>query len=370
MNIGYDAKRIFHNNTGLGNYGRDIVRILTDNPGFQHFYLFNTKKSNLENKVALQKATIVYPKGWFWKAFPSLWRLFGQWKQINVDSIDVFHGLSGELPLQFGAKRIPRVVTIHDVIFLSHPQYYNFFDRIIYRLKFQYAIKHADRIVAISEQTKRDLIRYLKANQSKISVIYQGCNDVYKKTYSESDKDAVRKKFNLPKTFILNVGTIQARKNVLSLVKAIHGTGFPLVLVGQEKGYAKQVHEYIDQNGMGQQVLFIKNITSAELARLYQCATVFCYPSLCEGFGIPIIEALYSKLPVITTRNGCFPEAAGPDSMFIDPVNISEIRQSLEHLFNNPDQREQMAEKGYVYVQRFADSQVSGDLTQLYKSLV
>ncbi len=369
MNIGYDAKRIFHNATGLGNYGRDIVRILTGTSRFQHFYLFNTKKSDMENEVALQKATIVYPKGWFWRTFPTLWRLFGQWRQICEQPIDIFHGLSGELPIQFGSKRIPKVVTIHDLIFLSHPQFYNFFDRIIYKLKFQYAVTHADRIIAISQQTKRDLVHYLKADQNKISVIYQGCNEVYKKMYSPSEKDAIRKKFNLPDNFILNVGTIQARKNVLAVVKAIQGTDFHLVLVGQEKGYAQKVHDYIDQNKMERQVTFIKNITSADLAKLYQSATVFCYPSLCEGFGIPIIEALYSKLPVITTRGGCFPEAAGPDSIFIDPHNIPDIRRAVEELYSDPGQREHMAEKGYQYVQRFSDARVADHLTQLYKSL-
>ncbi|KPM31614.1 Mannosyltransferase [Croceitalea dokdonensis DOKDO 023] len=369
MKIGYDAKRIFHNTTGLGNYGRDIVRILTGHPAISHLFLFNPKASSLSKKVELGKATIVYPAGWFWKNFTTLWRLFGESKQLSGKGVDIFHGLSGELPMGLPHKKVASVVTIHDLIFLSHPHYYNFFDRIIYRLKFQHAVNHADRVIAISEQTKKDIIKYLRTDADKITVIYQGCNEVYQKEYTTQEKQEVRKKFNLPEKFILNVGTLQERKNALSVVRAIKDTKYHLVLVGQEKAYAKKIKKYIRDNHMEHQVSFIKNISSEELATVYQCATVFCYPSICEGFGIPIIEALYSKLPVITTKNGCFPEAAGPDSIFVDPMDTKEIKTALEDLFSHPVKRAEMAKKGFVYVQRFSDANVAQNLVNLYKNL-
>ncbi|GMN07239.1 glycosyltransferase family 1 protein [Croceitalea sp. MTPC5] len=369
MRIGYDAKRIFHNNTGLGNYGRDIVRILNTQSLVEHFFLFNTKKSHYEEQIPLEKATIVYPKGLFWKTFPSLWRLIGQWKQINSSNVDWYHGLSGEIPIQLKKNYVPKIVTIHDLIFLSHPKYYNFFDRIIYKLKFQYAVSVADHIIAISEQTKADIIKFLNVDAKKITVIHQGCNKAFKLEYNEVEKRAIQKKFQLPEHYVLNVGTIQERKNALSLVKAIHRTTFHLVLVGQEKSYARKIHDYIAENNLKHQVSFIKNISSTELAILYQNATVFCYPSFCEGFGIPIIEALYSKLPVITTQNGCFPEAAGPDAIYIDPNDIDQIRVEITKLFENQGMRDEMAEKGYRYVQRFSDENVANNLLQLYKSI-
>ena len=369
MRIGYDAKRIFHNNTGLGNYGRDLVRILSSTPYIKQFALFNTKKSNLEHKVVLDKSTIIYPKGWFWKTFPSLWRLFGQWKQINNNKVDVYHGLSGEIPIQVRNSSIPKIVTIHDLIFLSHPQYYNFFDKIIYKLKFKYAVNTANHVIAISEQTKKDIVNYLKIDENKITVIYQGCNAVYKKQYSSKELLVVRQKFKLPQQFILNVGTLQERKNALTLIKAIKNTNYNLVLVGSEKRYAKKLHYYIAQNNLHNQVIFIKNVSSKELAMIYQNASVFCYPSICEGFGIPIIEALYSKLPVIITKGGCFPEAAGPDSYYVDPLNIQEIKTAITELFENPDQRKKMAEKGYEYVQQFSDENVAHNLIRFYKSI-
>ena len=368
MRIGFDAKRIFHNSTGLGNYGRDVIRILSKQPSIEHFFLFNPKKANTTHKVALEKASIVYPKGWFWKTFPAVWRIIGQWQQIQACKPDWYHGLSGEIPFQFGKSKTKKIVTIHDLIFLTHPGYYNWFDRIIYKLKFKYAAKVSDHVIAISEQTKRDIIKYLKIKSDKISVIYQGCNDAFKKEYSASLKQEVKNKFNLPDEFILNVGTIQERKNALTLVKAVHTTGHTLILIGKEKKYAKKIHKFINENGLKEQVLFLKNVSAEELAIIYQHATVFCYPSFCEGFGIPLIEALYSKVPVIATKSGCFPEAAGPNSMYIDPFDVIKIREAINLLFSKPQLRAEMAQKGFSFVQRFSDENVAKNLVALYKS--
>jgi len=369
MRIGYDAKRIFHNQTGLGNYGRDIIRILTEHSPVKKFYLFNTKKSNLEPLVAMERTQIVYPKK-SWKNFTSLWRVFGQGRQINSLKLDGYHGLSGEIPIQIKGKQIPKIVTIHDLIFLSHPHFYNVWDRIIYRFKFQYAVKTANHVIAISEQTKLDIIKFFKVRANKITVIYQGCNDAFKKQYSQKELSSIKEKYGLPDEYIINVGTIQERKNALSLVKSIKGTPYHLVLVGGEKSYAKKVHAYIQKNHLKEQVTFLKKIKVEELAMTYQNATVFCYPSICEGFGIPIIEAMYSKIPVIVSNGGCFPEAAGPDAIYVEPYDIKEIREKLNWVFSHPKEREILAEKGYRYVQRFSDENVGKTLWKLYKSVL
>lgn len=370
MRIGFDAKRIFHNSTGLGNYSRDVLRILHDYTPISQFSLFNTKPSKLAPKIPREKTNIIYPKGWIWKTFPSLWRLMGQWEQIESSDTQIFHGLSGEIPIALKKNKIIKVVTIHDLIFLSHPHFYSPIDRFIYKLKFQYAVRHADCIIAISKQTKRDLISYLGADPTKIHIVYQGCNAVFKNELADSQKKEISQKYNLPERFILNVGTLQERKNALSLVKAIHGTNLKLVLIGKEKKYAKRIHKYIKEHKLDSQIWILKNVDLSDLAAIYQLATVFCYPSLCEGFGIPIIEALYSGLPVITTEDGCFPEAAGPSSIFVDPVNILQIRTSLFELYSNPEQRKKMSVEGKIYAQRFSDQNVGEQLFTLYNTLV
>ncbi len=204
------------------------------------------------------------------------------------------------------------MVTIHDLIFLRYPQWYSFFDRKIHFYKFKKAAIQSNHIIAISEQTKADIIAYLKIPAEKITVVYQGCQDVFKKTYSEAEKTAVRQKFHLPTAFVLNVGTLEKRKNALTIVKAIQNLDTSLVLIGKETAYTEEIHRYIETNGLQKKVLFLKTYPPTELAIVYQLATVFVYPSIFEGFGIPIIEALFSKTPVITTNSGVFPEAGGP----------------------------------------------------------
>ncbi|WP_422860475.1 glycosyltransferase family 4 protein [Flagellimonas sp. S174] len=369
MRISYDAKRIFHNNTGLGNYGREVVRILHQNSNIERFFLFNTKKSSLENILPQDKVSIIYPKGWFWKKLSSLWRMFAINKQIVLDNPDIYHGLSGEIPIGL-SKRIASVVSIHDLIFLSHPHYYNPFDRLIYKLKFKYAAHRADLVIAISEQTKKDIIKYLKVGEEKIKVAYQGCNGAYKVQYTEKEKQQIVKKYSLPSEFVLNVGTIQERKNVLTLVKAIQHTNLHLVIIGSEKKYAKKVHKYVDDYNLDDRVHFLKNVPLADLAIIYQIASVFCYPSICEGFGIPIIEALFSKTPVVTSKGGCFPEAGGPHTAYIDPNDWEQLRDKLQELIDDESLRNSMIEKGYNYAQRFSDENVANNLIELYKSVL
>ena len=142
-----------------------------------------------------------------------------------------------------------------------------------------------------------------------------------------------------------------------------------LVLVGKETDYSKQIHEYCVANNLENRVHFLKGLTSKELAIMYQLATIFIYPSIFEGFGIPIIEALYSKTPVITTNSGVFPEAGGPHSSYVNPMNIESMKAVIISLWNNETQRKEMAEKGFEFVQKFNDEVIAKQLMLVYNDL-
>src|SRR5690606_20870402 len=186
MNIGFDAKRVFHNKTGLGNYSRDVIRLLSTYYPSNRYFLYNPKDSSnklfsIESHQIIEKR----PSSTFNKFFYNTWRQIRVVKDLKKDKIDLFHGLSGEIPIGLIKNKIKSVVTIHDLIFIRFPHYFAFFDRNIYFRKFKYAADHANRIIAISEQTKQDIIQYLKIDKNKIKVVYQGCQDVFKKGYSE-----------------------------------------------------------------------------------------------------------------------------------------------------------------------------------------
>jgi glycosyltransferase involved in cell wall biosynthesis len=371
MNIGFEAKRVFHNKTGLGNYSRDLIKILSQYFPENKYLLYNSKKTNIHlfeanNSNVFEKN----PKNKFFIRFNVLWRQFFVTNDLINDKIEIFHGLSGEIPRGLRSKKIKSIVTIHDLIFLEYPKLYSFWDRKIHFYKFKKAAQEADIVVAISEQTKKDIVKYLKISPSKIKVVYQGCNEVFKKTYSENEKLIVQEKYNLPQKFILNVGTIEVRKNILLAVKSIKNINTILVIVGKETEYLKEIKKYISENNLEKKVIFLKGLQLEELAILYQLATIFVYPSIYEGFGIPIIEALFSKTPVITTNSGVFPEAGGPNSLYASSNSVLEMENAIQKLLNDEKLRFEIAEKGYEFAKKFNDEQIAYNWMNLYKTLL
>lgn len=363
MKIAYDAKRFFHNSSGLGNYSRDLIRIMAEYYPENEYILLNKNKSERGENILNHKSVrfVETSKG-------NMSRQFKMGRDAQNQNADIFHGLSGELPLKWNKKPIRKIVTIHDLIFIRYPHYYSFFDRKIHLWKFKKAAASADKIIAISEQTKRDIIQFLNIPESKIEVIYQGCHQAFKEDQSEEFIQKTKEKFNLPERFVLNVGTIEERKNLLSVVKALKDTNIPLVVVGKKTKYFKKVENFIHQNKI--KVYFLEGVSMDELAVIYKLADIFIYPSFFEGFGIPVIEALFSKTVVVTSNTSCLPEAGGPDSAYIDPKNHLDLAAKIKFLWQNESERKRRAERGWEFVQKFNDETIATELMNLYKNIL
>lgn len=363
MKIAFDAKRFFHNTSGLGNYSRDLVRILA-NQFPENEYLLLAKSKNERGKDILSLPHVLFQK--ISKGN------FARQLKMGIDAqnanADIFHGLSGELPLKWNQKPIKKIVTIHDLIFMRFPQFYSFFDRKIHFWKFKNAAQNADLVIAISEQTKKDIIYYLHIPEEKIRVIYQTCHAAFKENPSLEFLNLVKEKYQLPERFILNVGTIEERKNLENVIKALANTDIPLVVVGKKKkSYFNKIQKLINKNKVD--VKFLEGVSMQELASVYRLADIFIYPSLFEGFGIPIIEALYSKTPVITSNLSCLPEAGGADSLYVNPQNSEDIKAKIFHLWNNESERTRRAEKSFEFVQKFNETEIANELMNVYKEL-
>ncbi len=358
MTIGYDGKRYFHNKSGLGNYSRDLIRILSTNYPEHQYYLYDERPDSIPSHPSISNIPI--------KGF--LGRQLSLGKQ--AEGCDIFHGLSGELPLRWGPKSPKKIVTIHDLIFEKLPDYYAFLDRKIYFKKFQHACEKADIVVAISEQTKKDIIEYFGTPEDKIKVIYQGCSHLFKRIYSAAEKAEIKEKYSLPDEFILNVGTLESRKNGLILLQALKATDIPLVFIGRKTDYAKKMEQFVQENKMENRVHFLEGLSNEEVAILYSLAKIFAYPSEYEGFGIPIIEALYSGIPVVTNRAGVFPEAGGPSSAYVDIHNADEVKAKLISLWDNELERERMSREGRNFVQKFDDLTLAKQWMELYQTLI
>lgn len=371
MNIAFDAKRAFLNRSGLGNYSRLVIDSMIKFHEENNYFLFTPSiNPAIYNPDRLKNIEIRAPQKFHQKLFHSSWRSFGISSELNKDAITVYHGLSGEIPHNVKNYGIKSVVTIHDLIFLHYPELYNRIDRKIYEKKFRYACNNSDKIIAISEQTKTDIINFFGIAESQITVLYQGCQEIFQQETTEEQKQQVKAKFKLPENYILYVGTVEKRKNLLSVVKAIHQGNIDttLVAIGKQTKYSGLVSEYIVKHKL-KNIRFLEGVSNDELPTLYQSATVFIYPSLFEGFGIPIIEALYSGVPVITSSGGCFAEAGGPDSCYVDTKKPEAIADAIKKLLSDERLRKKMVEGGLKYVHKFDHQTLANQLNDIYLSL-
>lgn len=374
MKIGFDAKRLFLNNTGLGNYSRDLVRGILEQAKENDYFLYTTG-GEIDLKTKFLKdhpnAEIVYPSG-LYKKMKSYWRSVKLERELIKNGVEVYHGLSHEIPRKNKLSKIKYVVTIHDLIFLRFPENYNRIDRKIYKKKVEYACKTADKIIAISEQTKRDLIEFLNVPENKIEVIYQSCATSFHHISDYRYRDLIKNKYNLPENYILYVGTIEKRKNLATLIEAIgkSNTKLPLVAVGKQTDYTKEVMAMVDKYNLGNQVALLQNVSFLDLPSIYQSANLFVYPSFFEGFGIPVLEALYSKTPVIAAIGSCLEEAGGPNSIYIDPKNSDEQASAIDRVIENPELQLEMKEKGFEYAQNFTSENQAKEVLEIYEGLV
>lgn len=381
--IGYDAKRIVSNATGLGSYSRTLLESLANydkqfllyapNKGRKELYYSLLKKENLFFKFPHKSnGDLVSNKILQW-----LWREEGVVDDLLKDKVEVFHGLTGQLPKGIKQSGIKSIVTIHDLIFFPHPEWYSKIDVFLYKKKFFRTIKQADRIIAISECTKRDIIRYGNVDERKIEVIYQSYNPIFSQEISQEEKQKVKQKYSLPEKFILNVGTIERRKNALLAVKALKEiilnnpkTEEHLVIVGRKTSYAKEVERYIEQNDLTDRVHIINGVLFDELKVLYSLANLFVYPSIYEGFGIPIIEAIANRLPVVACKGSCLEEAGGEHSLYVEPTDVKAMAEAMQTLLCNEKKRTLVIEKGLQHIQKFANNDVAQKHIQLYNQLI
>lgn len=371
MRIGFDAKRAFHNSRGLGNYSRHTIHLLSKYYRDNHYYLFNPKTKRKLPFTMEDNMTEVHPTNQFWKTFPSLWRSRGMVKDIRKMKLDVFHGLNQELPYGIQNSKVKTVVTLHDVIFVRYPQLYSSYYRHMFTAKNNYACKVADKIICISEQTKQDAIAFFGADEGKIKVVYQGCDAIYRNVVSEDQRQYVRSKYNIPTDFILNVGTIEKRKNSKLIVEALHRTKnkIPLLIVGQPTDYEKELRELMTKHGMLNQVYILNNVSTEDLPALYAMAKAFIYPSIFEGFGIPILEALTVGTPVITSSGSCFEETAGAFSLYADPKDPDHLGELINRVLIDKELSATMIAEGKKHALNFTDESIANNLMAVYNSL-
>ncbi len=371
MKIGFDAKRAFNNAAGLGNFSRNTICALSRQFPDDKYFLFHPGTKN-GLFIPLQNSVEIKPDSFWWKTMKNIWRSFTIGKLAEKLELDIYHGLSHELPVHIKKSNVRTVVTIHDLIYLRFPQYYKPIDRKIYDKKFRHACKVANQIHAISKQTKQDLMTYFFVPEGKIKVIHQSINPIFFEKVEEARKRQLRLKYQLPPQFVLTVGTVEPRKNLLGLLEGMVQSKvyIPLVVVGKQTEYQQKIRKFVEADLNRLEVFFLSRIQDDELAVLYQMAEVMVYPSFFEGFGLPVAEALASGCPVITSNTSSLPEAGGDAALYINPEEPVEIGKAIETVISSQELRKTMIAKGNLYAQEFTPENFARQLKQLYNSVL
>lgn len=371
--IGFDGKRAAQNRTGLGNYSRFVINGLCRYSDAERLMVYTPSQLRtgcLDGLDKEAKVAMRFPP-FLWRGLLSpLWRTAGVANTVKADGVGLFHGLSGELPLNIRQTAgVRSLVTIHDLIFRRLPALYGRVNCSIYDYKFRKAAENSDRIVAVSECTKRDIVSFYGTDPGKIDVVYQGCDERFWHAAPEDVKQAVRHRHGLPAHYVLYVGTIEKRKNLLLLVKALLRlpSDVHVVAVGRRTAYAFEVGKFCAANGLRSRLTLLSGVPFADFPAIYQMADAFVYPSRFEGFGIPMLEAIVSGTPSVGCTGSSLEEAGGPGSIYVDPDDDEALAAAIDRIITDDGARQKMVSAGLAYAQSFTQEKLIGELVKVYE---
>lgn len=336
-----------------------------------HPHLKNSSVSDLFSRADVQVK--------FWPettmARSSLWP-YGKYHRqadfLTVEKLDLFHGPANVTPLFY---RQPTVVTVHDLIIYEHPEWFpgglsDYFWRHSLVPK---SIKRASRVIAVSQATKTQIVQQFNISRNKISVIYEGVTTKQSgNNVSAQGSEALKKKIGSDK-FLLYVGTIEPRKNLTRLIEAfkVIAPRFPrlkLVLAG--KFGWKYNSSLASANGLESRVIFTDYVSAAQKDWLYSTALGFVYPSLAEGFGLPVLDALVNKVPVLTSQTSSLPEVASAAAVYVDPMSVKNIAAGLAKLISDENLRRRLINQGLVQAEKFSWANAAQQTLQVYREVI
>ncbi len=377
LKIGFDAKRFFWNSTGLGNHSRSTVhglaRFHSDTLAI-HLYSPKVNQKRLDQDPFRDRYQIHTPR----PSFARLgWREWGVVRQLREDRLNLFHGLSAELPLGIEKTSIVPVVTIHDLVAELQPRLFPMIDGQVYRMKMRSAVHRARLVLVTSDATRQSVLELYGKNPAQVKTLYQSPAEVFLEPKSDEQVQRALKKHHLPDRYLLSVGSVIERKRLRSTIRALGSPRLrkdapPLVVIGHlGSPYAREAQQDVRELGLESKVLFRPEVTHEDLPAITQGAVASLYPSVFEGFGIPIAEALFSGVPVVTSKFSCLPEVVGPGGLCVNPDDGDEYAHAIERMLSDSELRAQIIERGRKHAQKsFEPKALADKLFSYYREAI
>jgi glycosyltransferase involved in cell wall biosynthesis len=371
MRIGIDATPLPTQPVGAGNYIIQLIGALERLESVHEFIIFHQKGgrawfSDLERPgfrfILLPDRRPAFRLVWEQFAFPILVRKF---------RLNVLHSLHYTMPF---IKPCPAVVSFHDMTFFLYPELHTRSKRLFFPLAMRASVKRADMLVVPSDSTRRDALRLLKIAPEKVLTVPLGVNDNFRPQKDERLLLEIRRKYDLPDRFILYVGLIEPRKNLPSLINAYdclrkRGIDLPVVIAGRRGWQVEEVTRMVEALHLTAHIHFSGYIEPQDLPMVYNLADLFVYPSLYEGFGLPVLEAMACGTPVVTSAISSMPEVVGDAGLLVPPREIEPLANAMHSLLVDRALREQLSERGLERAAHFTWERTAAEMLNVYQTV-
>lgn len=356
MRIGFDVSALVKEAAGIGQYIINVLKNIMEIDKENEFYLFTY--DNL-------KAPLDLPENWHMVYYGGAKKkqmryLTHMGKYLKENKIDIFVGTRHYLPL-YRSKKLKYVAIVHDLIPLYMPELFTKEHKLRFKIFTDICKHQADLIVAVSETTKKDVLQYMHFPEEKVQVSYEGANPKFNNERDEKGIRQTMEKYNIDSDYILCLSTVEPRKNMLRTIKAYEqcilekNLPYKLVIVGGRGWNNGEIYDYVQHSeALKKHVIFTGYVTDDEVKHIYVNASLFIYASLCEGFGLPVLEAMQSGIPVITSNVSSMPEVAGDACELIDPLNIEQMKEAIVRILLSEDTRQSMSKRGLERAKMFS----------------
>ncbi len=356
MRVGFDITAIPRAKSGVGFYVLNLLKALAEIDRENEYYIFSKKEdqllvdfdTNSFNIIPCSTSNRLLRLGWEQILLP---------RHISRHKLKVFHSPHYTVPLK---SKIPVVTTIHDMTFFTHPDVHEKSKVIFFQQMIPLATRRADAVIAVSENTKKDAMKFLDLPENKIHVVYEGVDTrLYKPLKQDRQSSLIKERYGLRKDFILFVGTLEPRKNIDGVIRAFWQVTketegqYNLVVTGTKGWNYQSIFALVQELNLQENVQFTGYVPEEDLPHLFNAATVFVYPSFYEGFGIPPLEAMACGTPVVASNVSSLPEVVGDGGLLVDPYKVDEIAESILRILTHEDLRGELARKGRERAQLF-----------------
>ena len=375
MKIAIDATIIRDEITGTGFYITNLINGLKEIDNLNHYYIFGDEKYIIKhiNLKGIENFKIIHKR--FKNRFIRvLWEYFILPLSLRALKFDILHSPNYITPLLKFKFKI--ILTIHDLTFLLFPEKHTITKRLLFGKMISFYIKKADKIISVSENTKKDILQFFNIPEEKIAVTYESIPGYYNNLIDHVQVKKILKKYSITGKFILFVGMIEPRKNILSLLKAFveldKELDLDLVIVGKKGWDYDEIEQYIkniEKMKLKNNIILTGYIAEEELKYFYQEAFMFIYPSLYEGFGLPPLQAMACGTPVITSNISSLPEVVGDAAIKINPDSLDCLVKSIKLVYNDQDFRNLLIKKGLERAALFNLEKIAQNTLRIYESV-